>query len=257
MATRQEITDEQWAVLAPLFPSPKGRGRPPMDMRTTVEGIAWRFRTGAPWRDMPDRFGKWNSIYQRFSDWSADGTWARLLATVQGAAAAQGRVQWTVPVDSTITRVHQHGATLARDTGGLDRVTRIRVIGSAISSRLTTRLAAPAAVSPARSISRPTARAGHWGWCSPGETPPTPRSSPRCSTPSASAMDVRAARAPDPTGCWPTRPTPPRPTAATSATAASRSPSPNARTRKPAVPDAAQPVVAPAASTPRPTRAAT
>src|SRR3954451_19835355 len=118
MATRQEITDEQWAVLAPLFPSPKGRGRPPMDMRTTVEGIAWRFRTGAPWRDLPDRFGKWNSIYQRFSDWSADGTWARLLATVQGAAAANGEVEWTVSVDSTITRVHQHGATLARDTGG-------------------------------------------------------------------------------------------------------------------------------------------
>jgi transposase len=118
MATRDVITDEQWAVLAPLFPSPKGRGRPPLDMRMTVEGIAWRFRTGAPWRDLPERFGHWNSIYQRFSDWSADGTWARLLDTVQDAAAAMGEVEWTVSVDSTITRVHQHGATLPRDTGG-------------------------------------------------------------------------------------------------------------------------------------------
>lgn len=118
MATRQEITDEQWAVLVALFPAPKGRGRPPMDMRMTIEGIAWRFRTGAPWRDIPERFGHWNSIYQRFSDWSADGTWARLLAAVQGAAAAKGEVEWTVSVDSTITRVHQHGATLSRDTGG-------------------------------------------------------------------------------------------------------------------------------------------
>src|SRR3954452_5510922 len=83
MMTRQEITDEQWAVLASLFAVPKGRGRPPMDMRGTVEGIAWRFRTGAPWRDVPERFGHWNSIYQRFSTWSADGTWARVLATVQ------------------------------------------------------------------------------------------------------------------------------------------------------------------------------
>lgn len=118
MATRQEITDDQWAVLERLFPVPKGRGRPPMDMRKTVEGIAWRFRTGAPWRDIPERFGNWNSIYQRFSDWSTDGTWARLLTTVQGAAATKGEVEWTVSVDSTITRVHQHGATLSRDTGG-------------------------------------------------------------------------------------------------------------------------------------------
>jgi transposase len=118
MAIRQEISDEQWAVLAPLFPAPKATGRPPMDMRTTVEGIAWRFRTGAPWRDVPERFGNWNSIYQRFADWSADGTWARVLATVQGAAAARNEVAWTVSVDSSITRVHQHGATLPRDTGG-------------------------------------------------------------------------------------------------------------------------------------------
>ena len=89
-----------------------------MDTRKTVEGIAWRFRTGAPWRDIPERFGKWNSIYQRFSGWSTEGTWARLLATVQGRAAASGEVEWTVSVDSTITRVHQDGATLARDTGG-------------------------------------------------------------------------------------------------------------------------------------------
>src|SRR4051795_10741551 len=122
MMTRQEITDEQGAVLGSLFPVPKGRARPPMDMRSTVEGIAWRFRTGAPWRDIPERFGNWNSLYQRFSDWSADGTWSAVLAAVQGAAAAAGELEWTVSVDSTITRVHQHGATLARDlanrTGG-------------------------------------------------------------------------------------------------------------------------------------------
>ena len=116
MTTRREISDEQWTVLSPLFPTPKGRGRPPMDMRQTVEGIVWRFRVGAPWRDVPERFGKWNSIYQRFSGWSVDGTWATLPATVQGAAAAKKEVGWTVSVDSTITRVHQHGATLARNT---------------------------------------------------------------------------------------------------------------------------------------------
>ena len=67
MVIRQEITDEQWAVLAPLFPAPKGRDRPPRDICKTVESINWRFSTGAPWRDVRDRFGHWNSIYQRFS----------------------------------------------------------------------------------------------------------------------------------------------------------------------------------------------
>ena len=47
----------------------------------TVEGIAWRFRTSAPWRDVPERFGHWNSIFQRFADWAADGTWARVLVS--------------------------------------------------------------------------------------------------------------------------------------------------------------------------------
>jgi len=119
MAVRQEISDESWAVLEPLFPVWKGNGRPILDMRRTLEGIAWRFRTGAPWRDIPERFGNWNSIYGRFSDWSKDGTWSRVLATVQGASHRTGDLDWTVSVDSTITRVHQHGASLPRDTGGL------------------------------------------------------------------------------------------------------------------------------------------
>ena len=64
---------------------------------------------------MPDRFGNWNSIYGWFSDWCRDGTWERVLAAVQGAAQRAGDLEWTVSVDSTITRVHQHGATLPRD----------------------------------------------------------------------------------------------------------------------------------------------
>ena len=109
MAARQEISDKAWAVMAPHFPAWKGNGRPIMDMRRTVEGIVWRFRTGAPWRDVPERFGNWNSVYGRFADWSRD---------VQAAGQRAGDVDWTVSVDATITRVHQHGATLPRVTGG-------------------------------------------------------------------------------------------------------------------------------------------
>jgi transposase len=118
VTVRQEISDEVWVVLEPFFPRWKGVGRPINDMRRTVEGIAWRFRTGSPWRDVPERFGNWNSIYGWFSDWCKDGTWERVLAAVAGRAQASGELDWTVSVDSSITRVHQHGATLPRPTGG-------------------------------------------------------------------------------------------------------------------------------------------
>lgn len=73
------ISDEAWAVLGPLFPAVKATGRPPVDRRTGVEATAWRFRTGAPWRDLPERFGNWNTIYKNFDRWSKAGVWARVL----------------------------------------------------------------------------------------------------------------------------------------------------------------------------------
>ncbi|WP_460802838.1 IS5 family transposase [Microbacterium sp. GXF6406] len=115
---RHEISDEVWSVMEPLMPTVSGRSRPWTDHRLAVEGMAWKYRTGAPWRDVPERFGKWNSIYKRFNRWAEDGTWERLLAEVQKQADAAGKIEWVVSIDSTIARVHQHGATLPRDTGG-------------------------------------------------------------------------------------------------------------------------------------------
>ena len=89
--TRQEISDEVWAVMEPLMPTVTGRSRPWTDHRLAVEGMAWKFRTGAPWRDVPERFGKWNSIYKRFNRWAEDGTWEKLLAEVQKQADAAGK----------------------------------------------------------------------------------------------------------------------------------------------------------------------
>jgi transposase len=116
--TRQEISDAVWSVMEPLMPTVTGRSRPWTDHRLAVEGMAWKYRTGAPWRDVPERFGKWNSIYERFNRWAENGTWEKLLAEVQTQADAAGKIDWVVSIDSTIARVHQHGATLSRDTGG-------------------------------------------------------------------------------------------------------------------------------------------
>lgn len=75
-----------------------------------INGVLWRLRTGAPWRDLPERFGPRQTIYERFSRWEVDGTWARLLEEVQVDDDWIGAVEWTVSVDSTANRAHQHAA---------------------------------------------------------------------------------------------------------------------------------------------------
>ncbi|WP_439248346.1 IS5 family transposase [Micrococcus luteus] len=111
------ISDEIWALIGPLFPEAKTTGRPPVDRRTVVEATAWRFRTGAPWRNLPERFGNWNTIYKNFNRWAAQGVWEQVLEKTQSMAQAAGELDWVASIDSTIVRVHQHGAALPRTTG--------------------------------------------------------------------------------------------------------------------------------------------
>jgi transposase len=80
-----------------------------------IDGILHRVRTGVQWRDLPERFGPWKTVYERHRLWSADGTWERLLQQVQAAADAAGEIDWDVSVDSTIVRAHQHAAGARTD----------------------------------------------------------------------------------------------------------------------------------------------
>lgn len=75
-----------------------------------IDGILHRVRTGVQWRDLPERFGPWETVYERHRLWSADGTWERLLQQVQAAADEAGEIDWDISVDSTIVRAHQHAA---------------------------------------------------------------------------------------------------------------------------------------------------
>ena len=120
-------------MIGPLFPAPKATGRPPVERRMVVEATAWRYRTGAPWRDVPERFGNWNTIYKNFNRWSEQGVWARVLEKVQSLTHQRGELDWVASIDSTIVRVHQHGATLRRDTGGSIELQEVR--GGAACSR--------------------------------------------------------------------------------------------------------------------------
>jgi transposase len=81
-------------------------------------GIVYRYRTGVAWRDLPEEFGPWQTVWKRHRRFSVDGTWDRLLTRLLADADAAGDIDWTVSVDSTINRAHQHAATLPRHTGG-------------------------------------------------------------------------------------------------------------------------------------------
>jgi len=119
MSRRAVLSDSQWAQIEALLPSSDGRrGRPFRDHRQVAEGIVYRYRTGVAWRDLPTEFGPWQTVWKRHKRFSNDGTWDNVLAALLAQADAVGDIDWTVSIDSTINRAHQHAATLPRDTGG-------------------------------------------------------------------------------------------------------------------------------------------
>lgn len=105
MRRRYELTDQEWSIIEPRLPN-KPRGVPRVDDRRVLNGILWRFRTGSPWSEIPERYGPPTTCYNRFVRWRKAGVWDRLLAAV--SAAFEGDV---VMIDATCVRVHQHGAT--------------------------------------------------------------------------------------------------------------------------------------------------
>lgn len=107
-----------------LPPIPK-MGRRPRDRRQVFDGIWWRARTGSPWRDIPERYGPWETAYTLFRRWQIDGTWARILKKLQVQADAAGHIEWEVSIDSTACRAHQHAAG-ARKRGLPVRAGRVR-----------------------------------------------------------------------------------------------------------------------------------
>ncbi len=91
---RYELTDEQWArVLLLLPPQRTGRkGRPAADHRRMINGILWVDQTGASWRDLPKRYGKWQSVSSRLSRWRKAGIWQRVLAALHQEAEVESRI---------------------------------------------------------------------------------------------------------------------------------------------------------------------
>jgi len=112
---RPVISDQAWEWMEPLLPPSTGRlGRRWRDHRQVVEAICWKCRTGSPWRQLPAQFGPWQTAYERLTRWSADGTWARLLARAQTDADAAGELDWLITVASTEARLPQRGGSVRR-----------------------------------------------------------------------------------------------------------------------------------------------
>jgi transposase len=106
---RGDLTDEQWQRLEPLLPEKPWTGRPNEDQRRILNGILWIHRTGAPWRDLPRRYGPMGTGSSRFYRWRKAGIWQRMLSDLQAAAEQRGEIDWDLHfVDATIVRAHQH-----------------------------------------------------------------------------------------------------------------------------------------------------
>ena len=109
MNYRHKLTDEQWHKIKDYLPGKDGdSGRSASDNRLFIDAVMWIARTGAPWRDLPSGFGKWSNVHKRFTRWSRKGVWQIIFNTL----AVNEDNEWLM-IDSTIVRVHQHGAGAA------------------------------------------------------------------------------------------------------------------------------------------------
>ncbi len=110
---RFDVTDAEWELIEPRLPV-AATGPLPRRVRDQFNGVLWRFRTGCGWRDVPERYGPWSTVYSRFNAWSKAGVFQALMDGLIAEAAARGRVGLElVSVDSTIVRAHHESAGLA------------------------------------------------------------------------------------------------------------------------------------------------
>ena len=134
---RKDLTTTQWKRLKPLLlPQQPQTGRPALNHRRLISAILWIRRTGAPWRDLPKRYGCWSTVASRFYRWQKAGIWQPLFEAVQQQADAEGRLHGDVHyIDGTIVRAHQHAAgsprgaeaeALGRSQGGLSTQVHLR-----------------------------------------------------------------------------------------------------------------------------------
>ncbi len=146
MVRRHEFTHQEWELLAPLIPRAV-TGRPRVLDRQVINGMVYKIRTGITWRDLPERYGPWQTVYTRFRRYALAGVFTRARQEIQAGADAVGDIDWLVQIDSTVVRAHQHAAATGRKGGTIGR-----------ANRTITPSADPEVDGPPKSISPATAR---------------------------------------------------------------------------------------------------
>ena len=208
--------------------------------RQLIDGIRWRVRVGAPWRDVPDCYGSWRTVYARFRRWQRAGAWAQIVTAPQTRADAAGLITWDVSVDSTIARAHQSAAGARRHPsqqqeppGGLSIEPEDHTLGRSRGG-LTTKI--HLSCDQGQRVLSLIVTAGQRG-----DSPQFQAVLDGINVPRIGAGRL----AHDPTRSGPTRPTAPEPTAPTCADAASPAPSPNQQTKNTTARTATAEAVAP------------
>jgi transposase len=114
---RYELTDEQYELIEPLLPAGGQVGRPWANHRCVLNGLFWKLCSGVSWRDIPERYGPWQTVYERYRAWRQDGTWERIVQALQVELDARGHIDWAQwNIDSTSIRA-SHAAGGARKKG--------------------------------------------------------------------------------------------------------------------------------------------
>lgn len=123
---RHEVTDEQWEVIQPILPKRAAKtGRPPSDPRLMLNGILWILRTGSPWRDLPERFGPWQTVYDHFAKWRALGAYDRILEALHIRLDTDGTIDWDLwCIDGSSVRASRAAAGASKKAAVATRKSR-------------------------------------------------------------------------------------------------------------------------------------
>ena len=158
MSKRHALTDEHWQAVEPFVPKSTARtGRPPSDRRLMLDGIFWILSTGAPWRDLPERFGPWQTVYDHFNKWRRSGVFAAIVEALQVRLDKDGLIDWDLwCVDGANVRAARAAA------GACKKATSGAVVSGTPTSPRTTRWAAAEAGLDRSSTWLLTARELRW-----------------------------------------------------------------------------------------------
>ena len=151
---RYELTDEQWTLIEPVIPR-VAIGRHLRDPRTMLNGMFWVLRSGAPWRDLPERFGPWQTVYHHFNSWRRRKIFERILQALQVRLDAAGHIDWDLwCVDGTVVRASRSAAGAGKK-GALTNPPTTRWVARAADSGASSTWSLTATAFPSRSRSRP------------------------------------------------------------------------------------------------------